>query len=497
MTFERSSGILLHPTSLPGEFGIGTLGREARHWVDFLAKSHQKLWQILPLGPTGYANSPYQCYSAFAGNPLLIDLEMLVRDGWLEPEALHQRPHFNAHSVDYEHVMAHKLPLLKRAFSHFKAASANAPVEGWDAFARENAFWLDDYALFIALHEHFDGISWLEWNRGLLTRDSGVLAHYSELLHDAVAFQKFLQFIFYRQWMALKAYANSHSVKIIGDIPIYVSLESADVWTHPHLFQLDEARQPLHVAGVPPDYFSATGQRWGNPLFDWKAMEQENFAWWIERIRTNLKLYDYVRIDHFRGFEAYWSIPAQEKTAINGEWIKAPGTQLFTAIKAALGTIPVIAEDLGIITEEVEALRDSFELPGMKILQFAFDGNPANGYLPHNAIRNCIYYTGTHDNNTVLGWFYGPEGDHDTKQFAMQYLNAEEHSLHWDFIRGVLASVAQVAIMPLQDVIGLGAECRMNTPGVALGNWEWRYEEHMLGDELRYRLSHMTRMYGR
>ncbi len=491
--FERSSGILLHPTSLPGKYGIGTFGDEARAWIDFLAASAQKLWQILPLGPTGFGNSPYQCFSAFAGNALLIDLEALVAMKLLDEDALHVSQSFDPHRVKYDEVIEHKTALLKQAFESFDPKK----IPDWDAFEFSNAFWLEDYALFMALREHFGAVSWLDWDERVRLRHVQTLQEYRKRLAQAIGYEKFVQYLFFTQYKALKAYANDRGVQIIGDIPIYVSLESADVWSNQNLFLLSSTGHPTYVAGVPPDYFSATGQRWGNPLFNWQAMDQDGFSWWLERIDSALKLYDFVRIDHFRGFEAYWSIASHEETAINGTWIPAPGKALFDAIKKRFDALPIIAEDLGVITPEVEALRDAFNLPGMKILQFAFEGDAKNGYLPHNAIKNCIYYTGTHDNNTIVGWYYGQESTHKAKQHAFEYLKAEEHSIHWDFIRAVFGSVADVAIVPLQDLFGFGSDARMNTPGTPLGNWEWRYEAHMLSQELQYQLLHVTQLYGR
>ena len=493
MMFKRSSGILLHPTSLPGKYGIGTLGVEAREWIDFLSTSAQTLWQILPLGPVGLGNSPYQCFSAFAGNALLIDLEALKAMELLDEDDLHISETFDPHRVRYDAVIEHKTALLKQAFENFDPENA----ADWERFESDNAFWLDEYALFMALREHFGNVSWLQWDTRVRLRDEQTLEGYRRRLKKLIDYEKFVQYLFFKQYTALKAYANDKGIRIVGDIPIYVSLESADVWSHQHLFLLEPDGSPTYVAGVPPDYFSTTGQRWGNPIFDWEAMQKEGFSWWLKRLQSAFELYDYTRIDHFRGFEAYWSIPSNENTAIKGTWIKGPGKAFFDALSEHFDTLPIIAEDLGVITPEVEALRDAYALPGMKILQFAFDSDAGNGYLPHNVIKNCIYYTGTHDNNTVLGWFYGEEGTHKLKQHAMEYLKAEEHSIHWDFIRAVFGSVADVAIVPLQDVLGFGGDTRMNTPGTAFGNWEWRYESYMLSSELQQRLLHVTQLYGR
>ncbi len=497
MAFGRKSGLLLHPTSLTGAYGIGTLGKAAYEWVDLLADAQQRLWQILPLGPTGFGDSPYQCYSAFAGNPLLIDLDLLCAQGWLEPEELGAEIFGaeDARKVDYSKVRAHKLPLIERAFKRF-CENAGA-MEALDAFCAANAAWLDDYALFMALQEQYPGKSWTEWPREIRLRQSNALTTKRQQLRQPILLHRFMQYLFFDQWMALKAYANKRNVRIIGDIPIYVSGDSADVWTHPHYFVLDADLLPTHVAGVPPDYFSETGQRWGNPLFDWKALETHQFDWWIERIRASLTLYDITRIDHFRGFEAYWAIPASEETALLGEWLSGPEHALFEAIEKALGHLPLIAEDLGIITPEVEKLRDDFNLPGMKILQFAFGGDSGNVYLPHHYAKNSVVYTGTHDNDTLAGWIKSLPYDSRELLHAKAYLDADDLALHWALIRAALASAADTAIIPFQDILNLDSRSRMNTPGIAEGNWQWRYTHDDIDPKALKRLASMTELYGR
>ncbi len=457
---KRSTGILLHPTSLPGPEGIGTLGRGAYAWVDRLAETGVRWWQMLPLGPTGFGDSPYQCYSAFAGNPLLIDLERL---GETPPPASEES------AVDFETLRPKKFDALLRAFSRF------TPDTAFETFCEAQAFWLDDYALFMALKRHFGGQTWTRWPEPIRRREPEAVARYRAALRDDITFERFVQFRFFSQFAELKAYAEAKHVHFIGDLPIYVAADSADVWSRPHLFRLDADLEPLEVAGVPPDAFSETGQRWGNPLYDWKAMRRDGYAWWIARMRASLAMFARVRIDHFRGFEAYWAIPAGEATAENGRWEPGPGTELFDALETALGKhLPFIAEDLGIITPEVEALRDAYGLPGMKILQFAFGGDASNPYLPHNHVRNSVVYTGTHDNDTTNGWFYALSPDAPEVVHAMRYLDCGWDAFHTRLNRAALVSVADLAVLPMQDVLGLGSDARMNVPGTAEGNWRWR-----------------------
>ncbi|HEY0379516.1 MAG TPA: 4-alpha-glucanotransferase [Pyrinomonadaceae bacterium] len=506
MSFPRSSGILLHPTSLPGRFGVGDLGGEAHAFVDFLASSGQSLWQVLPLGPTGYGDSPYQCFSAFAGNTLLVSPERLAREGLLGAEDLARVPPFPEERVDFGKAIEFKNALLRKAFDRFRRSAESGLRASFEHFTHQASGWLDDYALYRALKDAQGGKAWNEWEPALARRDPATLAAAREHLRDAVDAQKFYQFLFFRQWAALKAYAHERGVLLVGDIPIFVARDSADVWMNPDQFKLDAAGNPLVVAGVPPDYFSATGQLWGNPIYDWDRMLQDGFRWWIERVRATLEIFDIVRVDHFRGFAASWEIPGGDKTAERGRWVEVPGRELFTAIKGALGDLPIIAEDLGVITPDVEALRDDFGLPGMRILQFAFGGDPKNLDLPHNYIRNCVVYTGTHDNDTTVGWFTSVAGAGSTRdeaqiererRFCLEYLDSDGGEIHWDFIRAVLASVADTAVVPLQDLLGLGTEARMNLPNTTSGNWAWRYKAGALTEETGERLRKLTELYGR
>ena len=503
----RRSGILLHPTSLPGRYGIGELGPEAHRFVDFLSGAGQRLWQVLPLGPTGYGDSPYQCFSAFAGNPLLVSLDALVEDGWLRAEDLAPAPEFAADSVDYDAVAAFKLPLLDRAFRRFETEAEPADRAAFDAFREANASWLDDYALYMAVKEAQGGTEWTEWEEDIARRRPEALSRWREERAGAVRARAFGQYLFFLQWQRLRERCRERDVALMGDIPIFVARDSADVWSHPQLFQLDEHGRPRVVAGVPPDYFSATGQLWGNPLYDWEEMARTGYGWWIERFRAALGLVDLVRLDHFRGFEAHWEIPAGEETAVNGQWVKGPGAALFEALREALGDLPIVAENLGVITPEVEQLRERFGFPGMAILQFAFGRDPEAGeFLPHNYPRNRVVYTGTHDNDTTVGWWTtsgagdstrGAEEVREERERALQYLDAEGREIHWAFIRAALASVADMAIVPLQDVLGLGSEARMNLPGRARGNWRWRFSPESLTDGIRDRLKRMAELYGR
>ncbi len=493
MRLTRASGILLHPTSLPGPYGIGSMGAPARAWLDFLAKARQRYWQVLPLGPTGYGDSPYQCFSAFAGNPLLIDLEDLVAQGWLSHDVLTSIS-FPEERVDYGAVIPFKRTCLHLAYEGFRARADSGTRAAFDAFCREESHWLEDFALFMALKEHF-GQAWYEWPEDIRLRRGHALKHYSELLADSVHEHCFIQWTFFRQWDELKRYAHERGISIIGDIPIFVAYDSADVWARPDLFYLDEQARPTVVAGVPPDYFSPTGQLWGNPLYRWDVLAQEGYRWWIERFRAVLRLVDWVRLDHFRGFEAYWEIPAGMPTAEVGRWVKGPGDDLFRAVQEALGSVPVIAEDLGFITPEVEALRERWGFPGMKVLQFAFSG-PDNPYLPHNYDgSNWVVYTGTHDNDTTVGWFRSL--DAKTQGFVLAYLARDGQDIAWDMLRLAWQSVAVLAIAPMQDVLRLGSEARMNTPGRAGGNWAWRVRADALTDELAAALAEMTYTYGR
>jgi 4-alpha-glucanotransferase len=497
MPFPRSSGILLHPTSFPSRFGIGDLGLEAYKFIDFLRESYQQYWQVLPLGPTGYGNSPYASYSAMAGNPLLISPEKLQEQGLLTDEDFANLPAFDASQVDYDKVLPLKVELLKTACKNFQIHASPLQQTEFAGFCDSKAYWLDDYALFMALKDAHEGTAWHTWEPELVKREPQAIEQAQRQLSAEIFYYKFVQFEFFRQWSQLKTYANMSGIQIIGDIPIYVAQDSSDVWAHPAIFCLDEeTREPKLMAGVPPDYFSATGQLWGNPVYNWEESRKQHFKWWIGRFEAMLDYVDVIRIDHFRGFEAYWAVPKGEETAINGEWLKAPGEELFDAIKEKLGKLPVLAEDLGVVTPEVEALRDKYEFPGMKILQFAFGADAGNPFLPFNYSRNFVVYTGTHDNDTTVGW-YDKASDYE-KQNLHLYLGCfSPEGVHWDLIRLALSSIANQAIIPLQDVLGLPTEARMNFPSVAEGNWEWRYQSEALTKELSDRLKILTQLYGR
>ncbi len=495
--FERSSGILFHPTSLPGKYGIGTLGKEAYAFIDFLKKSRQKLWQIFPLGPTGYGDSPYQSFSSFAGNPYLIDFDLLIEAHLLSEEDL--RDVFfgdNEEYIDYGAIYNQKYPLLRKAYENFKSSDNHEMRENLEHFKRENASWLNDYSLYISLKNHFNGLPWNEWAHDIKNREHGAMEHYKNELADDIEYHNFIQFLFFKQWGDVKRYANENGIKIIGDIPIFVAADSSDAWANPEIFLFDEERKPVKVAGVPPDYFSATGQLWGNPLYNWQKLKETNYSWWVERVRANLSTCDIIRIDHFRGFEAYWAVPYGDDTAINGQWEPGPGIDLFNAIKSQLGELPIIAEDLGLMTQGVIDLREATGFPGMKILGFAFDSGEENDYLPHTYTKNCVVYTGTHDNDTLIGWFQ--KAKEEDRQFARDYLNSRsDDEIHWNAIRGAWSSVANMAISPVQDFLGLGSEARINTPGVAAGNWQWRLRHGVLTDELAERIAKLTRVYSR
>ena len=506
MTFPRASGLLLHPTSLPGRFGIGDLGDEAYRFADFLVAGGQSLWQVLPLGPTGYGDSPYACYSAFAGNTLLISPDRLFEEDLLARTDLDEIPSMPVERIDFDRVHKLKDAVLAKAFARYQRTTDTELRSAFETFAEQNASWLDDYALFRALKNAHGGIAWHDWDTVLVQREPSGLAQARVDLHEQIEAQKFFQFLFFKQWFALKAYCNQLGISLIGDIPIFVAQDSADVWTNPDQFKLYPDGRPIVVAGVPPDYFSATGQFWGNPLYNWDRMLADGFRWWIERVRASLQTVDIARIDHFRGFAACWEIPGSDTTAERGRWVEAPGKELFTAIRTALGELPIIAEDLGVITPDVEKLRDGFGFPGMRILQFGFSSDTKNIDLPHNYHRNVVVYTGTHDNDTTVGWFNSVAGAGSTRSaeqinterdFCLKYLHSEGTEIHWDFIRAVLASVADTAVVPLQDLLGLGTEARMNLPNSTQGNWNWRFDEHALTDSVSDRLREMTDTYGR
>ena len=498
MAFSRSSGILLHPTSHPGRYGIGELGREAYQFIDFLAQSGQKLWQILPLGPTGYGNSPYMSFSAIAGNHLLISLDILREKNLLSEADFEDIPDFPLDQVDFDKLIAWKIPLLRKAASNFVKGSDTILYKQFAGFCGGNADWLEDYALFMALSHAYQGKVWMEWPTEIRERHWGALETPKQELQEEIFLHKFLQFEFFEQWLALKRYANSLGIEIIGDIPIYDSHNSADDWAKPQIFRLDpQTGNPLEVAGVPPDYFSETGQLWGNPLYNWDYLKNTGFDWWVRRLKAVLSLVDIIRIDHFRGLEAYWAVAFGQENAINGRWLKAPGYDLFNTIGARLGKLPIIAEDLGDIDQAVLDFRDHFAFPGMKILHFAFGGDAGNPYLPFNVERNCVIYTGTHDNNTTVGWFQDNANDYE-KARLYQYLGAPSgQGVAWDLIRLAYSSVANQAIVPLQDVLGLGSDARMNTPSVAEGNWSWRYRQEALTGEYSERLRDLVNLFGR
>jgi 4-alpha-glucanotransferase len=494
MAFPRASGVLLHPTSLPGRYGIGDLGPECHAWIDFLQRAKQKLWQVLPLGPTGYGDSPYQSFSAFAGNPYLVSPDALFADGLLRREDLGDVPAFPAGRVDFGPVITYKLRVLDRAFERFQATRGPLRQE-FEAFAREHAGWLDDYALFMSLKQSL-GAVWSDWDEPLALRRPAALAAARARLARAIDAQRFQQFVFFRQWHAVREHARAAEVRIIGDIPIFVAYDSADVWARRELFMLDTHGRSTAVAGVPPDYFAPTGQLWGNPLYRWNAIAADGYAWWIERFRATLELFDIVRLDHFRGFETYWEIPATALTAETGRWVEGPGRALFDALHTALGDVPILAEDLGDITPEVIVLRDAFDFPGMKIAQFAFGSDASEPFLPHNFPHNCAAYTGSHDNDTTRGW-YETAATPEEQDFARRYLRTSGRDIAWDLIALVFASVADSAVVPLQDVLDKGTEARMNLPGRIAGNWGWRFTTGELTGQHAARLAELATLYGR
>jgi 4-alpha-glucanotransferase len=510
MPQDRSAGILLHPVSLPGSRDIGELGTYAYRFVDFMVESGIDLWQILPLGPTSYGNSPYTALSSFAGNPLLIALDRLAEEGWLPANAVEGEPE-PGRRVDYEAAYARKYPLLQRAARTFLDRAAGEDRRAFARFCERERYWLDDYALYLSIKAHYDrraareGADNAMWNRywpqELALREESALEGWRSEHAEEIEREKVLQFFFHRQWHVLKRYANERGISIFGDIPIFVAMDSADVWAHRELFQLDRRGRPEAVAGVPPDYFSSTGQRWGNPLFHWEAHRAEGFAWWIRRLKKSLEMADMVRIDHFRAFSAYWRIPVSSATATEGEWVDSPGREFFRTLREELGELPVVAEDLGVITPEVLALRDEFGLPGMKVLQFGFGINgegrldAQNYFLPHNHERNAVVYTGTHDNDTTPGW-YARLGEAE-RDAVRRYLARGDHEVPWELVRQAYASVARQAVVPMQDLLGLGSEARMNTPSTVGGNWSWRLKEGQLSGELASRLRELGQLYGR
>lgn len=489
----RKSGILMPVSSLPSKYGIGCFSKEAYEFVDFLQEAGQKIWQILPLCPTGYGDSPYQSASVFAGNPYFIDLEKLIAKGWLTRKDCEKAELGDDEQyADYEKLYRNRLPLLRKAFE----ASGIEKDEAFVSFCRQEAFWLDEYALYMAIKDENGGISFLEWPQKLRRREKGAMEKAEKRLHRDMLYYCFLQYLFFQQWSELKAYANAKGIEIVGDIPIYVALDSADTWMHPELFQLDAEGLPTGVAGCPPDYFSRTGQLWGNPLYCWEYHQQTGFAWWMKRLGHCYKLYDVVRIDHFRGFDEYYSIPYGDPTAEFGHWEKGPGVALFETFRKTYGKKPVIAEDLGMLTKTVKRLIKKTGYPGMKILEFAFDSDEENDYLPHNYDSNCVVYTGTHDNDTVMGWYASAKNT--DKKHIREYLGIKSAAnINWDLIRLAQQSVADTAIIPIQDCLGLGNEARINLPSTLGTNWKWRMQSGACTPELAAKLYHMAKLYGR
>ncbi len=498
--FGRSSGILLHITSLPSPFGIGDLGGGASAFLAFLKEAGQSIWQFLPVGPTspGLGHSPYTSPSAFAGNPLFISPELLFQHGFLAREELDGVPKFSEYLVEFKKVVPFKEGLFSKAYQRWKKRGA---FSGFEAFC-QLSHWLDDYALYQALKEHFGYKPWYDWPRSLARREDAALKNASSMLEDKISYHKFIQYMFHLQWLAFKKDAHERSIRLFGDIPIYVALDSADVWANQSIFELDpDSLRPVCVAGVPPDYFSATGQRWGNPLYKWEIGGRPNeqlYAWWKARFERLKELVDIVRIDHFRGFAAYWSIPFKEKTAVKGKWIKGPGRQFFELTKDGWKGLDIVAEDLGTITPDVIELREELGFPGMKVLQFAFDSDEHNLYLPHNyRSTNFVVYTGTHDNDTTLGWYMDPGVSERSKARARRYANSDGSRIHWDFLRMAMSTVADTAIIPMQDVLGFGSDCRMNRPSSSKGNWRWRLAQRFITSDLAHRLRDETQFYAR
>jgi len=495
MAFPRESGILLHPTSLPGPHGIGDFGEDAFRFIDWLERAGQRLWQVMPLGPTGVGNSPYSSLSAFAGNPLFVSLEWLVGDGLLTPDELRVDLPFPGHTVDYDRVVPFRMDRLRRAYASFQTGAAPDLYDAFEAYLHEAPVWLHDFAMFVAIKDALGGGWWLDWPLDIRTRQPDAMASWGDRLQDDIRFHSFVQFLFQHQWQRVRQYANERGIRIIGDIPIFVALDSADVWSSQDQFQIDAAGHPTFVAGVPPDYFSATGQLWGNPTYDWAAMKVTGYSWWVERLRATRAMVDIIRIDHFRGFAAAWHVPYGSETAEHGHWEKAPGGEVFAAVRRALGEFPVIVEDLGLITPDVVSLREILDLPGMDVLHFAFDGDPDNMYLPHNVRRHSVMYTATHDNQTTVGWFAGL--GEDDRNRVRHYLGHAADDIAWDLLRLAWASVAHTAIAPMQDILRLGDESRMNTPATSTGNWAWRMTPEQLDPLLANGVRDMTQAYGR
>lgn len=487
---NRASGLFLHPTSMPSKYGIGDLGNSAYAWIDMLVQMKQSFWQLCPLGPTGYGDSPYQSFSSFAGNTLLISPDLLKDQGLLTQDELDDYPQLPATAVDFGTVISQKEILFRKAYARF------SDYREFTEFCEHERYWLDDYALFRVIKDSFGGQPWYLWKTDVKLRFPSILKEFNNAEWRMIRYQKFLQFLFHKQWQELKAYANKNGIQIIGDIPYYTAYDSSDVWASPELFELDEHGKPLRVAGVPPDYFSETGQLWGNPLYQWESMKHDGYSWWIRRVQKTLQLVDYIRLDHFRGFESFWAIPASSSTAIHGTWVNGPGIDFFNAMKQKLGKLPIIAEDLGEITEKVEELRLQAGLHGMKVLQFAFDGNPHNPYLPYNIYPDSVTYTGTHDNDTSLGWYNNLSEDH--KIFVHNFLGCDGAAFFLkQFLRLAFGSPSSLCIIPFQDVLGLGTEHRMNTPGTDCGNWKWRFVSNQITKDKLQTIADLTNVFGR
>lgn len=489
----RKSGVLLPISSLPSKYGIGSFSKEAYEFIDILKETNQSLWQILPLGPTSYGDSPYQSFSTFAGNPYFIDLEQLIKEGLLTAEECSKYDWGdNEAYIDYGKIYSSRFKILKKAYERSNIKNDKYYIE----YSNKNNWWLHDYALYVAIKDLLDSKSWIEWNKDIRVRTISKISYYEENLKEEIEFYKYIQYLFFTQWTKLKAYANKNGVSIVGDIPIYVSLDSSDTWSNPNLFQLDKDCKPIAVAGCPPDYFSEDGQLWGNPLYDWKYNKESNYDWWIKRIEHAFTLYDIVRIDHFRGFDEYYSIPYGSKNAKKGKWEKGPGLDLFKAIKEKLGEVDIIAEDLGILTDSVKQLLKDTEYPGMKILQFAFDSDETNDYLTHNYDKNCVVYTGTHDNSTLKGWY--KDINKDSKKMFKDYLNTSKDSeIHWDLICLAMRSVANTCIIPAQDYLGLGDEARLNKPSTMNNNWTWRISKAFFDKDTIKKMKNLTKIYSR
>ncbi len=492
---NRKTGILVHPTSFPSKYGIGDLGSGAYDFINFAEASGCKIWQVLPIGPTGYGDSPYQSFSSYAGQPLIISPEKLIDNGLISEGEIEIKE-WDPRKVDYGEVIPYKFSILNKAYENFKKSDDKDFLKAYDAFCKSHKLWLDDYALFMASKDYHGGIVWNEWDKEIAFPDKKSKKKWTKKLADKLEYYKFIQFLFFKQWLDLKEYANNKGIKIIGDTPIFVAYDSADVWTEKDLFYLDEKGYPEVVAGVPPDYFSETGQLWGNPLYKWENHKKDNYKWWTNKIKHSLELVDILRIDHFRGFDAYWTVKYGSETAIDGVWNAGPSKDLFEKIEKKLGKgLPIIAEDLGIITKSVEELRDAFNFPGMRILQFAFEGLEENPHLPHHYTKNSICYTGTHDNDTTLGWYFSL--NEAGKDKIRRYLNVDGNNIVWDFIRMAIASSSDTAVIPIQDLFALGSEGRMNTPGVASDNWQFRFTYDMLHSDIKEHLLYLNKLFGR